>query len=169
MTTRHHRQVNSMIRVFCEAIRAENERAMVGARMANLKAHRPVSAPMGVVNSQPAISIERAAELSGSSRKSIERAKPIVQSGIQELQDMENERALVGERMASLKKGCNQYEEGSPRGLPSKPAGTMARAAELAGSYLTSSPSCHAEHPQNPAQPRPRRTRIVLRRLREDR
>jgi hypothetical protein len=36
----------------------------------------------------PAISIERAAELSGSSRKSIERAKPIVQSGIQELQDM---------------------------------------------------------------------------------
>jgi hypothetical protein len=42
--------------------------------------------PMGA--SIPAISIERAAELSGSSRKSIERAKPIVQSGIQELQDM---------------------------------------------------------------------------------
>lgn len=83
MTTRHHRQVNSMIRVFCEAIRAENERAMVGARMANLKHGVRADTPMGA--STPAISIERAAELSGSSRKSIERAKPIVQSGIQEL------------------------------------------------------------------------------------
>jgi hypothetical protein len=48
---------------------SENERAMVGARMANLKAHRPISAPMGGVNSQPAITIERAAELSGSSKR----------------------------------------------------------------------------------------------------
>ena len=60
---------------------------MVGARMANLRVgvnqHTPMGAP-----STPAISIERAAELSGSSRKSIERAKPIVQSGITELQDM---------------------------------------------------------------------------------
>ena len=65
---------------------SENERAMVGARMANLKHGVRADTPMGA--STPAISIERAAELSGSSRKSIERAKPIVQSGIQELQDM---------------------------------------------------------------------------------
>lgn len=68
---------------------SDNERAMVGARMANLKAHRPkLSAPMGGVNDKPAITIERAAELSGSSRRNIQRAKPIVQNGIPELQDM---------------------------------------------------------------------------------
>lgn len=67
----------------------ENERAMVGARMANLKAHRPkLTSSMEMVNEQPAISIERAAELSGSTPASIKRAKPIVQSGIPELQDM---------------------------------------------------------------------------------
>jgi len=68
----------------------ENERALVGARMANLKnggagRSRPaIGAPMGA----PIISIERAAELSGSSKRNIQRAKPIVQSGISELQDM---------------------------------------------------------------------------------
>jgi hypothetical protein len=65
---------------------SDNERAMVGARMANLKNGQRAT-PMGV-GGNPVISIERAAELSGSSRKSIERAKPIVQSGIPELQDM---------------------------------------------------------------------------------
>ncbi len=56
---------------------------MVGARMANLKhgANRhDLEKPMG--HSTPAITIERAAELSGSSKRNIQRAKPIVQSGI---------------------------------------------------------------------------------------
>ncbi len=51
--------------------------------MANLKAHRPkVSESMDLVNSEPAVSMERAAELSGSSVKSIQRAKAIVKEGI---------------------------------------------------------------------------------------
>ena len=66
---------------------SENERALVGARMANLKHGVRADASTGV-SGAPAISIERAAELSGSSRKSIERAKPIVTTGIPELQDM---------------------------------------------------------------------------------
>jgi len=66
-----------------------SERAMVGARMANL-IH---GGQGGKLNSsmetlKPAITIERAAELSGSTPASIKRAKPIVQSGIPELQDM---------------------------------------------------------------------------------
>ena len=71
---------------------SENERAMVGARMANLRQggergnqHTGGKKPTGHL---PAITIQRAAELSGSSAKNIQRAKPIVQSGIQELQDM---------------------------------------------------------------------------------
>jgi hypothetical protein len=64
----------------------ESQRALVGARMANLKKGANQHTPMGV--SSPVVTITRAAELSGSSRKSIERAKPIVQSGIEELQDM---------------------------------------------------------------------------------
>ena len=39
-------------------------------------------------NNEPAITLKRAAELSGANVKNIQRAKPIVQSGIQELQDM---------------------------------------------------------------------------------
>jgi hypothetical protein len=70
---------------------SENERALVGARTANLRQggdrkSDEIKAPMGAL--KPAISIQRAAELSGSSRKNIERAKPIVQSGVPELQDM---------------------------------------------------------------------------------
>jgi hypothetical protein len=72
---------------------SENERALVGARMANLRKggergnqYTGGKSPMGAL--APAITINRAAELSGSSRKNIERAKPIVQSGIPELQDM---------------------------------------------------------------------------------
>lgn len=64
----------------------ENERAMVGARMANLKNGQRASS-METAGA-PVVSIERAAELSGSSPANIKRAKPIVQSGIQELQDM---------------------------------------------------------------------------------
>lgn len=45
-----------------------------------------LNAPMGTL--KPAITIERAAELSGSSKRNIQRAKPIVQTGIPELQDM---------------------------------------------------------------------------------
>lgn len=69
---------------------SENERALVGARMANLRkgevgrGRASIDAPTGA----PIITIERAAELSGSSKRNIQRAKPIVQSGIQELQDM---------------------------------------------------------------------------------
>ena len=67
----------------------DNERALVGARMANL-IH---GGQGGKLNSsmetlKPAVSISRAAELSGSTPASIKRAKPIVQSGIPELQDM---------------------------------------------------------------------------------
>lgn len=69
----------------------DNERALVGARMANLRQGGDrksdgIKTPMGDL--KPAVTITRAAELSGSSRKNIERAKPIVQSGIPELQDM---------------------------------------------------------------------------------
>jgi hypothetical protein len=69
----------------------ESQRAMAGARMANLKKggdagiHKS-NTPMGAL--VPAVTIQRAAELSGSSRKNIERARPIVQNGIEELQDM---------------------------------------------------------------------------------
>lgn len=67
---------------------SDNERAMVGARMANLKhggdrKGDEIKKPMGQL-----ITIARAAELSGSSRKNIQRAKPIVQTGIPVLQDM---------------------------------------------------------------------------------
>jgi hypothetical protein len=67
----------------------ENERAMVGARMANLKLgdnqHK-----VGSSTETPAsiITIERAAELAGTSKANIKRAKPIVTTGIPELQDM---------------------------------------------------------------------------------
>jgi len=71
---------------------SDNERAMVGARMANLKrgdvGRGGLDRPTGRSNDQPAITTQRAAELSGSSVKNIQRAKPIVQSGIPELQDM---------------------------------------------------------------------------------
>jgi hypothetical protein len=64
----------------------ENERAMVGARMANLKnGQTACSMEQGDV---PVVTLERAAELSGSSPANIRRAKPIVQTGIPELQDM---------------------------------------------------------------------------------
>ena len=53
---------------------------MVGVRMANLKKGVNQHVPMGA--SSPAVTIERAAELSGSSKRNIQRAKPIVQSGI---------------------------------------------------------------------------------------
>lgn len=64
----------------------ENERALVGARMANLK--KGVRSDTSMDVSVPAITQERAAELSGSSIASIQRAKAIVQGGIPELQDM---------------------------------------------------------------------------------
>jgi hypothetical protein len=70
----------------------ENERALVGARMANLRQggergnqYTGGKKPTGHL---PAITIARAAELSGSSKKNIQRAKPIVQSAIPELVDM---------------------------------------------------------------------------------
>ncbi len=68
MTTRPERQVNSMIRVFCEAIRAENERALVGERMANLKQGQMGNGRVesSMETSTPIITIERAAELAGS-------------------------------------------------------------------------------------------------------
>lgn len=69
----------------------DNERAMVGARMANLKVGNPkfsdAISSMETI-AQPAVTIERAAELSGSTTASIKRAKPIVTTGIPELQDM---------------------------------------------------------------------------------
>jgi hypothetical protein len=69
----------------------ENERALVGARMANLRQggdrkSGEIKKPMGHL--KPAVTIARAAELSGSSKKNIQRAKPIVQSAIPELVDM---------------------------------------------------------------------------------
>ncbi len=72
-----------MIRLLCLLARA---RALVGARMANLKKGAPTgnqnasksNKPMGHIDSTPAITIERAAELSGSTRANIKRAKPIV-------------------------------------------------------------------------------------------
>ena len=71
---------------------SENERAMVGARMANLKrgdaGRGGLDRTMVQSNNEPAITLKRAAELSGANVKNIQRAKPIVQSGIQELQDM---------------------------------------------------------------------------------
>jgi hypothetical protein len=72
---------------------SENERALVGARMANLKAggdrgNQTTGGKSSMETLPNAISIERAAELSGSTPASIKRAKPIVQSGIPELQDM---------------------------------------------------------------------------------
>lgn len=60
----------------------ESQRGMVGARMANLKNgtnRHDLAKPMG--QAAPAITMSRAAELSGSSVKNIQRAKPIVQSG----------------------------------------------------------------------------------------
>lgn len=47
--------------------------------------------------------------------------------------DDPTERAMVGERMASLVRGVNQYNMGGPKGPCSKPAITLKRAAELAG------------------------------------
>tara|TARA_R110000803_G_scaffold200933_1_gene265571 strand:- start:1160 stop:1948 length:789 start_codon:yes stop_codon:yes gene_type:complete len=72
-----------------------NERALVGARMANLRAggdrgnqHTGGKCPMGHMPNKPAVTIERAAELSGASQRNIRRAKSIVNTGIPELQDM---------------------------------------------------------------------------------
>lgn len=67
----------------------DNERAMVGARMANLKhGTNRHDLESSMETSRPAVTIERAAELSGSTTASIKRAKPIVTTGIPELQDM---------------------------------------------------------------------------------
>lgn len=65
------------------------ERAMVGARMANL-VHGGQGGKLksSTETLSPIITIDRAAELSGSSRANIKRAKPIVTTGIPELQDM---------------------------------------------------------------------------------
>jgi hypothetical protein len=64
---------------------------MVGARMANLKVGNPkfsdAISSMETI-ARPAVTIERAAELSGSTTANIKRAKPIVTTGITELQDM---------------------------------------------------------------------------------
>ena len=70
---------------------SENERALVGARMANLmrggdRKSDEIKSSMETL--KPAITIERAAELSGSSKGNIKRAKAIVQGGIPELMDM---------------------------------------------------------------------------------
>jgi ParB-like chromosome segregation protein Spo0J len=65
---------------------SNSERALVGARMANLKNGQRASS-METAD-KPVVSIERAAELSGSTPANIKRAKPIVQSAIPELQDM---------------------------------------------------------------------------------
>ena len=68
----------------------ENERAMVGARMANLKNGQMGNGRVGssMETPTPIITIERAAELSGSTTASIKLAKPIVTTGIPELQDI---------------------------------------------------------------------------------
>lgn len=46
--------------------------------------------------------------------------------------EFENERALVGARMANLRLGSNQHNEGRSMETPSKPAVSITRAAELA-------------------------------------
>jgi hypothetical protein len=60
-----------MIRVFCEAIRAENERALVGERMASLmkggggfkgNQHTGGNSPRGPLPDKPAVTMARAAE-----------------------------------------------------------------------------------------------------------
>ena len=93
----------------CRRHDTPNERAMVGARMANLKAggeagvHKTNSS---VETLLPAVTITRAAELAKTSSASIKRAKPIVNTGIPELQSMaESQRAMVAAKWARLKNG----------------------------------------------------------------
>jgi hypothetical protein len=64
------------------------------------------------------------------------------------------ERALVGERMASLKKGgdAGVHKSNSPAG-PLVPAITMARAAELAGTSPSQIKRVRKAKPINPALP----------------
>ncbi len=69
---------------------SDNERAMVGARMANLKIganQHQKEGPTGVGPSQPAVSVERAVVLSGSTRGMVERAKSVVSKGSAELME----------------------------------------------------------------------------------
>lgn len=63
----------------------DNERALVGARMANLRnGQRACSTEQG----KNVVTLDRAAELTRSTVANIRRAKPIVERGIPELQDM---------------------------------------------------------------------------------
>jgi ParB-like chromosome segregation protein Spo0J len=62
---------------------SENERAIVAARMANLKnGQRPVPTGLG---GDSACTIERAAELTGATPRSIKRAKNVIKTGIPEV------------------------------------------------------------------------------------
>ena len=112
-----------------------SERAMVGARMANLKqgqmGNGRVESSMEL--STPIITIERAAELSGSTPANIKRAKPIVQSGIQELQDMVDRSEIsirAGSEVAKLpedeqreavSKGIHGVKEAAKKAKAAKP------------------------------------------------
>jgi ParB-like chromosome segregation protein Spo0J len=120
------------------------ERAMVGARMANLRAGNPKfgNAISSTETIAPqVITIERAAELSGSSPANIKRAKPIVQSGIQELQDMvssgdvsiraasevakltkEEQRKAVMGGVDGVKKAAKNAKDSAPPKVKRKPA-----------------------------------------------
>jgi ParB family chromosome partitioning protein len=64
------------------------ELALVGERMANLAAHRPSSetGPLGPL--KPAITLQRAAELAGTSKTQIKRVRKAKKDGIPELVDM---------------------------------------------------------------------------------
>ena len=66
-----------------------NQLALTGAKMANLRRGGQggkLKVPMGTLKS--AITQERAAELTGASLRNIKRAKPIVENGIPELEEM---------------------------------------------------------------------------------
>jgi ParB-like chromosome segregation protein Spo0J len=126
---------------------SDNERAMVGARIANLKAHRPkLTTPMGVVNDTPAISLERAAELSGSSKRSIQRARPIVQSGIPELLDMA-ESGEVSIRAAS--EVAKLPEEEQRKAVAGGVAGVKEAAKKQKAAFKSSSDSCESQNTQS--------------------
>lgn len=127
----------------------ENERALVGARMANLKkggAGGSTVSDGSMETSQTAVTIDRAAELAGTSRANIKRAKPIVQSGIQELQDMA-ESGEISIRAAS--EVAKLPEDEQRKAVAGGVAGVKAAAKKIRSTRKSSgSPEITANHTQ---------------------
>jgi len=125
-----------------------NERALVGARMANLK-NGQRAASMGA-GGKTVVTIERAAELSGSSRKNIERAKPIVQNGIPELEDMVNSNKVsirTGSEVAKLP------QEEQRKAVAGGVEGVKEAAKKLASETRQPEPQSSDQASQNKRQP----------------